>query len=255
LSVANATELFDLSGQVAVVTGGSRGLGAEMVRAFARHGADVVIASRKFDNCEGLAAEIAEQTGRAALPYELHAGRWTEAQPFVDAVYERFGRCDVLVNNAGMSPLYERLADVTEAMFDSVVNLCFKGPFRLAVLFGERMQAAGGGSIINVSSTGSLRPPANAIPYAGAKAALNAVTEGLASALGPDVRVNTLMPGAMRTDVSKAWDMDAAEADAKRIALQRIGEPSEIVGAALLLASAASSYISGATVRVDGGIP
>jgi NAD(P)-dependent dehydrogenase (short-subunit alcohol dehydrogenase family) len=253
--VSHPADLFDLSGRVAVVTGGSRGLGAAMVRAFADHGADVVIASRKYDNCAALATEITRATGRAALPYQLHAGRWGEAEPFVDAVYERFGRCDVLVNNAGMSPLYERLTDVSEAMFDSVVNLCFKGPFRLAVLFGERMRAAGGGSIINVSSTGSLRPPPDAIPYAGAKAALNTITEGLAIALGPEVRVNTLMPGSMRTDVSKAWNIDSAEADAKRIALQRIGEPSEIVGAALLLASPASSYMSGATVRVDGGIP
>jgi NAD(P)-dependent dehydrogenase (short-subunit alcohol dehydrogenase family) len=253
--VPHPTELFDLGGRVAVVTGGSRGLGAEMVRAFAHQGADVVIASRKYDNCVALATEIERATGRVALPYCLHAGRWDEAAPFVDAVYERFGRCDVLVNNAGMSPLYERLTDVTEAMFDSVVNLCFKGPFRLAVLFGERMRAAGGGSIINVSSTGSLRPPPEAIPYAGAKAALNAMTEGLAAALGPQVRVNTLMPGAMRTDVSRAWDMGAASADAQRIALRRIGEPSEIVGAALLLAASAASYISGATIRVDGGIP
>jgi NAD(P)-dependent dehydrogenase (short-subunit alcohol dehydrogenase family) len=247
--------MFDLEGRVAVVTGGSRGLGLEMVRAFAAAGADVVIASRKLDNCVAVAREIETTTGRAALPYQVHAGRWDEAEPFVDAVYQRFGRCDVLVNNAGMSPTYERLTDVTDAMFDSVVNLCFKGPFRLAVLFGERMRAAGRGSIINVSSTGSLRPPPEAVPYSGAKAALNAITEGLAAALGPDVRVNTLMPGAMRTDVSKAWDMDAAEANAQRVALQRIGEPAEIVGAALLLASPAASYMSGATVRVDGGIP
>jgi NAD(P)-dependent dehydrogenase (short-subunit alcohol dehydrogenase family) len=248
-------DLFDLSGQVAVVTGGSRGLGAEMVRAFAAAGADVVIASRKLDNCEALAAEIENGTGRRALAYQLHAGRWAEAEPFVEAVYERFGRCDVLVNNAGMSPVYDSLSDVTERMFDAVVNLCFKGPFRLAVLFGERMRAAGHGSIINVSSTGSLRPPPQAIPYAGAKAALNAITEGLAAALGPEVRVNTLMPGSMRTDISKAWDLAAEEANAERIALGRIGEPAEIVGAALLLASRASSYLSGATVRVDGGIP
>jgi len=248
-------DLFDLTDQVAVVTGGSRGLGAEMVRAFAALGADVVIASRKLDNCAVLAAEIEKSTGRRALPYQLHAGRWAEAEPFVEAVYEQLGRCDVLVNNAGMSPVYDRLSDVTERMFDAVVNLCFKGPFRLAVLFGERMRAAGGGSIINVSSTGSLRPPPQAIPYAGAKAALNAITEGLAAALGPEVRVNTLMPGSMRTDISMAWDLAAEEASAERIAMGRIGEPAEIVGAAVLLASRASSYLSGATVRVDGGIP
>jgi NAD(P)-dependent dehydrogenase (short-subunit alcohol dehydrogenase family) len=253
--VATPDGLFDLSGQVAVVTGGSRGLGEQMVRAFADAGAEVVIASRKVENCRAVAADIERSTGRRAMPYQLHAGRWGQAEPFVEAVYGEFGRCDVLVNNAGMSPPYSRIADVTEAMFDSVVNLCFKGPFRLAVLFGERMRAAGGGSIINVSSTGSLRPPPDAIPYAGAKAALNAMTEGLAMVYGPEVRVNTLMPGSMRTDVSKAWDMEAAEAGAKRIALQRIGEPPEIVGAALFLASQAASYVSGSVVRVDGGIP
>jgi NAD(P)-dependent dehydrogenase (short-subunit alcohol dehydrogenase family) len=214
-----------------------------------------VIASRKLETCEAVAADIERTTGRRAMPYQLHAGRWDQAEPFADAVYATFGKCDVLVNNAGMSPLYDHIADVTEAMFDSVVNLCFKGPFRLAVLFGERMRAAGRGSIINVSSTGSLRPPPQAVPYAGAKAALNAMTEGLAMVYGPEVRVNTLMPGSMRTDVSKAWDMQVAETDAKRIALQRIGEPPEIVGAALLLASEAGSYLSGGIVRVDGGIP
>ncbi|WP_375482501.1 SDR family NAD(P)-dependent oxidoreductase [uncultured Jatrophihabitans sp.] len=247
--------LFSLQDQVAVVTGGSRGLGEQMARAFAEAGAHVVIASRKLDRCAEVAADIERTTGRRALAYGLHAGRWDEAEPFVETVYDEFGRCDVLVNNAGMSPLYDRIGDVTEAMFDSVVNLCFKGPFRLAVLFAERMRAAGRGSVINVSSTGSLRPPTGAVPYAGAKAALNAVTEGLAMLYGPEVRVNTLMPGSMRTDVSKAWDMPAAEAAAEAIALRRIGEPPEIVGAALLLASSASSYISGSIVRVDGGIP
>jgi NAD(P)-dependent dehydrogenase (short-subunit alcohol dehydrogenase family) len=253
--VATPNELFDLSGRVAVVTGGSRGLGQQMVRAFADAGAEVVIASRKIANCRAVAADVERSTGRRAMPYQLHAGRWEQAEPFAEAIYGEFGRCDVFVNNAGMSPRYDRIADVTEDMFDSVVNLCFKGPFRLAVVFGERMRAAGGGSIINVSSTGSLRPPPEAVPYACAKAALNAMTEGLAMVYGPQVRVNTLMPGSMRTDISRAWDMEAAEAGVKRIALQRIGEPAEIVGAALLLASRAASYVSGSVVRVDGGIP
>ena len=117
------------------------------------------------------------------------------------------------------------------------------------------MRSAGHGSIINVSSTGSLRPPPQAIPYAGAKAALNAMTEGFAQAYGPLVRVNTLMSGTMFTDVSKSWDMESFNVSIKRIALQRGGQPPEIVGAALYLASDASSYTTGATIRVDGGIP
>jgi NAD(P)-dependent dehydrogenase (short-subunit alcohol dehydrogenase family) len=250
-----ADELFDLTDRVVVVTGGSRGLGREIAFACARLGADVVIASRKLDACVATAEEITASTGRAAMPYGLHVGRWDELDPFVDAVYDRFGRVDVLVNNAGMSPLYDKLSDVNEKMFDSVVNLNFKGPFRLAVLIGERMVAAGRGSIINVSSSGSIRSRHAIVPYAGAKAALNSMSEGLAESFGPSVRVNTLMSGTMFTDVSKAWDMPAFNEEIKGIALQRGGQPAEIVGAAVYLASDASSYTTGATIRVDGGIP
>jgi NAD(P)-dependent dehydrogenase (short-subunit alcohol dehydrogenase family) len=250
-----ADQLFDLTGKVVVVTGGSRGLGRQIATAVARQGANVVIASRKLENCEEVAREIEDETGRETMAYAVHVGRWDELEPFASAVYDRFGRVDVLFNNAGMSPLYDKLTDVTEKLFDSVVNLNFKGPFRLAALIGERMQAAGGGSIINVSSSGSIRPKGTIIPYAGAKAALNAMTEGLAEALGPQVRVNTLMPGTFQTDVSKAWDLGAVTEDRKRqTALQRVGQPPEIIGAALFLASDASSYTSGTIIRVDGGM-
>jgi NAD(P)-dependent dehydrogenase (short-subunit alcohol dehydrogenase family) len=253
--VSYVEELFDLTGRVVIITGGSRGLGREMAFGCAYAGADVVIASRKLDVCEQTAAEIEKVTGRRAMPYGLHVGRWDQIEPFVDAVYARFGPVDVLINNAGMSPLYDTLSGVSEQLFDSVVNLNFKGPFRLSALVGERMVAAGRGSIINVSSSGSIRPSGSIIPYAGAKAALNAMTEGFAQAYGPLVRVNTLMSGTMFTDVSKSWDLDSFNVTIKNIALQRGGEPSEIVGAALYLASDASSYTTGATIRVDGGIP
>lgn len=248
-------ELFDLTDRVVLVTGGSRGLGREMAFAAARCGADVIIASRKFDACAATAEEITAVTGRAAMAYQVHVGRWDELDGLVHAAYDRFGKVDVLINNAGMSPLYESLSSVTEKLFDSVVNLNLKGPFRLSALVGERMVAAGGGSIINVSSTGSLRPGPHELPYAAAKAGLNALTEGLALAYGPTVRVNTLMPGPFLTDVSKAWDIEATTAGAQRFALKRLGQPAEIIGAALFLASDASSYTSGSIVRVDGGIP
>lgn len=250
-----ADQLFDLRDRVVLVTGGSRGLGREMVLACARMGADVVIASRNLRTCEAVAEEVEKTTGRAALPHAVHVGRWDELPGLVEAVYERFGRLDVLINNAGMSPLYESLTEVPEQLFDAVVNLNLKGPFRLSALVGERMVAAGGGSIINVSSTGSLRSVEGIIPYAAAKAGLNSLTDGFAQALGPSVRVNTLMSGTMFTDVSKAWDMESFDRNIKRIALERGGEPREIVGAALYLASDASSYTTGATIRVDGGIP
>jgi len=248
-------ELFDLTDRVVLVTGGSRGLGREMAFAAAHCGADVVIASRKYDACAATAEEITAATGRAALPYAVHVGRWDQLDGLVDAAYDRFGKVDVLINNAGMSPLYESLSSVTEKLFDAVVNLNLKGPFRLSALIGERMVAAGGGSIINVSSTGSLRPGPHELPYAAAKAGLNALTEGLALAYGPTVRVNTLMPGPFLTDVSKAWDIEATTAGAQRFALKRLGQPAEIIGAALFLASDASSYTSGSIIRVDGGIP
>ena len=250
-----ADQVFDLTGKVVVVTGGSRGLGRQIATAVARQGADVVIASRKLPACEDAANEIKNETGRETMASAVPVGRWDELEPFVDAVYDRFGRVDVLFNNAGMSPVYDKLTDVTEKLFDSVVNLNFKGPFRLAALIGERMYAAGGGSIVNVSSSGSIRPKGKIIPYAGAKAALNAMSEGLAEGLGPRVRVNTLMPGTFQTDVSKAWDFDAVAEDRKQYtALQRVGQPPEIIGAALFLASDASSYTSGTIIRVDGGM-
>jgi NAD(P)-dependent dehydrogenase (short-subunit alcohol dehydrogenase family) len=251
-----ADKVFDLTGKVVVVTGGSRGLGREIATAVARQGADVVIASRKLENCEQAAKEIKKETGRQTMAYGVHVGRWDELEPFVDAVYDRFGRVDVLFNNAGMSPVYDRLTDVTEKLFDSVVNVNFKGPFRLAALIGERMYAAGAGSIVNVSSSGSIRPFGQIVPYAGAKAALNAMSAGLAQGLGPAVRVNTLMPGTFMTDISRAWDLDAVSEDRKKsTALRRIGKPAEIIGAALYLASDASSYTTGSIIRVDGGMP
>ncbi|OHV03752.1 SDR family NAD(P)-dependent oxidoreductase [Mycobacterium talmoniae] len=249
-----ADALFDLTDRVVLVTGGSRGLGREMAFGAARCGADVVIASRKLDACEATAAQIAAETGRTAMPYAVHVGRWDQLDGLVDAVYQRFGRVDVLVNNAGMSPVYDKQTDVTERLFDAVVNLNLKGPFRLSALIGERMVAAGRGSIINVSTHGSLRPHPSFIPYAASKAGLNAMTEALAQAFGPRVRVNTLMPGPFLTDISKAWNFGDANPFAQH-ALQRAGEAHEIVGAALFLMSDASSFTTGSIVRADGGIP
>jgi NAD(P)-dependent dehydrogenase (short-subunit alcohol dehydrogenase family) len=159
-----------------------------------------------------------------------------------------------LVNNAGMSPLYPSLTAVSEDLFDKVVGVNFKGPFRLSAILGERMAAGAGGSIINVSSIAAVQPTPTELVYAGAKAALNAMTIGLARAFGPSVRCNVIMPGAFMTDISKAWDLDAFEEIARRsIPLGRGGEPDEIVGAALYLASDASSYTTGSVIKIDGG--
>ncbi|HIF98903.1 MAG TPA: glucose 1-dehydrogenase [Myxococcales bacterium] len=246
--------LFGLEGRVAVVTGGSRGLGREMVLAFARHGADVVIASRKLDACEALAEIVRQETGREAMAFACHVGEWAQCEELVDAVYGRFKRMDVLVNNAGMSPLYPSLPEISEALWDKVIGVNLKGPFRLSALAATRMVAGGGGSVINISSIAAVQPTPVELPYGAAKAGLNALTVGLARAFAPAVRVNCIMPGPFLTDISKAWDLDAFAETARRgIPLQRGGEAREIVGAALYLASDASSYTTGAVIKVDGG--
>lgn len=252
MSPRTASELFDLSGKVAVVTGGSRGLGREMVLAFATHGADVVIASRKVANCESVADEV-RGLGRRALAVGYHAASWSDADALADAAYNEFGRVDVLVNNAGMSPLYPSLTDVSEELFDKVIGVNLKGPFRLSANIGTRMVADGGGSIINVSSVASHRPSPTEAPYAAAKAGINSLTKSLAAAFGPTVRVNCIVPGPFLTDISKAWDMNTFSEHAKTAyALGRGGEPGEIVGAALYFASDASSYTTGALLDIDG---
>jgi NAD(P)-dependent dehydrogenase (short-subunit alcohol dehydrogenase family) len=242
---------FDLSGKVALVTGGSRGLGYQMVRAFAEHGADVIVASRKLDRCQDVADEV-QALGRRALAVSVHAARWDSLDELIEAAYGSFGRVDILVNNAGMSPPMAS-HEVTEQLFDSVVGLNFKGPFRLASQIANRMRDGEGGSIINVSSSGALQPLPGVVPYGSAKAALNAMTRSLAAEYGPNVRVNTLSPGPFLTDIAKAWTEEARTRVPS--ASGRPGRPEEIVTAALFLASPASSFVTGSTVRVDGGLP
>lgn len=241
-----------LSGKIALVTGGSRGMGRQMVLAFAAAGADVIISSRKREACEEVAAEV-RALGRRAEVIAAHAGDWGQMEALAERGWNAFGRIDILVNNAGMSPVEPQSVTTTEALFDKVISVNFKGPFRLAALIGTRMRDEGvEGSIINVSSLGAVSPQPGIIPYAGAKAALNAMTVGLARELAPTVRVNTISPGQFATDIAKHWtDTEAMKAN---IPMQRFGEPEEIVGTALYLASSASSYTTGANIAVGGGI-
>jgi NAD(P)-dependent dehydrogenase (short-subunit alcohol dehydrogenase family) len=244
-----SADLFDLTGKIALITGGSRGLGLQMVQAFAARGADVIIVSRKLDACEA-AADMVRAVGRRAMAISAHMGRWDEIDRMVERAYAEFGRIDILVNNAGMSPA-QPSHEVSEALFDSVLNLNFKGPFRLAAQIAQRMRDGDGGVIINVSSSGALMPLPAVVPYSGAKAALNAMTVSFAREYGPKVRVNTLSAGPFLTDIAKAWTPQARES--ANNALGRPGRPEEVVTTALYLASPASSFTTGAIVRVDGG--
>jgi NAD(P)-dependent dehydrogenase (short-subunit alcohol dehydrogenase family) len=244
-----SADLFDLTGKVALVTGGSRGLGLQMVRAFAEHGADIIVASRKLDMCEAAANEV-RALGRRALAVSAHVGKWDEIDRLVATAYAAFGRVDILVNNAGMSPR-EPSHDVSESLFDSIMNLNFKGPFRLASQIAKRMSDGDGGVIINVSSSGALMPLPQIVPYSCSKAALNAMTVSFAHEYAPKVRVNTLSAGPFLTDIAKAWSPEAREKAGN--ALGRPGRLEEVVTTALYLASPASSYTTGALLRVDGG--
>ncbi len=246
---------FSLEGKVALVTGGSRGMGREMVLAFAQAGADVIIASRRVESCEQLATEVTETTGRAALAVACHVADWDQIDNLVAVSYERFGKVDVLVNNAGMSPLYDKLSDVTRDLYNKVLDVNLAGPFRLTALVGERMQEGSGGSIINISSGGAVRPAKHIIPYAAAKAGLNAMTIGFAHSFGPTVRVNCIQSGPVLTDIAKAWPDEMIEKGPERFALGRFGLPQEVVGAALYFASDASSFTTGSILAMDGGMP
>jgi NAD(P)-dependent dehydrogenase (short-subunit alcohol dehydrogenase family) len=245
---------FDLTDRVAVVTGGSRGIGRAVAEGLASAGADVVIASRKLDACERAAAEVADATGRRVIPVRCHVGEWADCDALAEAVYSEFGRCDVLVNNAGMSPLYDDLVSVSQELYDKVHAVNARGPFRLASLVGARMAAGDGGSIINVSTAGSLRPTAVELPYAMAKAGLNALTLGLAGTWAPKVRANLVLPGAFETDITLAWPAGFKDQAAALNPMGRIGVPDDLVGLCVFLASDAASYINGAQILVDGGL-
>ncbi len=244
-------DYFDVSGKVVLITGATRGIGYALAKGFAEQGADLVIASRKLAACEAIASEI-KAMGRRALPYECHVGRWNALDGLVQAAYEEFGKVDVLINNAGMSPVADSSLSTGEDLIDKVLNVNFKGPFRLTALIGDRMKRAGKGSIINITSTAAVRPLPEFAPYAAAKAGLNVLTRAHAHEYGPTVRVNAIMCGPFWTDASKSWREEADRTSDS--AVHRIGRPIEAISTALYLASDASSFTTGAVIELSGGI-
>ena len=245
--------MTDLAGRIALITGGSRGIGRAIAQDLAEAGADVVIASRKVDACELAAAEISASTGRRALAVGCHVGRWDDLGALVDRVYGELGRCDILVNNAGMSPTYSDLASVGEDLYDKVHAVNARGPFRLGSLIGPRMAAGDGGSIINISSVASLRPTAGELPYAMAKASLNALSLALAAAWAPKVRSNLVLPGPFDTEIAQAWPPEVRAALTEENPMGRLGLPSDVAGVCTFLAGSGSAYVNGAQILVDGG--
>jgi len=241
----------DMTDKVVLITGGSRGLGLAMARGFAENGAHVIISSRKQEVCEAAAEEIRAQGG-SVLALPCHVGDWSALEGLLEKALAWRGRIDVLVNNAGISPVAPSSAEMTEELFDKIIAVNFKGPFRLSALVGEQMKRQGGGSIINITSTGAIRPEPAYNVYAAAKGALNIMTRSQAMEYGPTVRVNAIMAGPFWTDIAKSW-REQADRDSPS-AVGRIGRPQEIVSTAFYLASPASSYTTGAVIQLDGGL-
>ena len=246
--------LFDLSGKIALVTGGSRGLGYQMVKAFAERGADCVIASRKLDNCEAVAEKV-RSLGRRALAVQVHAAKWDSIDALIETVYAEFGRIDILVNNAGMSPAMPS-HEVTEQLFDSVLGLNFKGPFRLASQVAKRMADGDGGVIINVTSGAGTRGSPYTGPYAAAKAGLINLTQTLALELAErGIRVNAVSPGPVVTEafLEVLGVENRLDELTRTIPLGRTGTPDDIAAMVLFLCSPAASWITGEHHLVAGG--
>lgn len=246
------TNSFDLTGRTALITGATRGIGRSIADRLAAAGANIIVTSRKAEACEKTAAAIAA-TGRRAYALPANVNRWSECDDLVGRAYAAAGRIDILVNNAGSSLRYDSVESISEELFDKTIALNLKGPFRLSALIGSRMVADGGGSIVNISTISAQIGAGHAMVYAAAKAGLNNLTRSFAHTLAPTVRVNAIMPGAIETDVMKAWPQSERDFASATAVLGRIGTPDEVSGAVLYLASDAASFTTGQVLAVDGG--
>jgi NAD(P)-dependent dehydrogenase (short-subunit alcohol dehydrogenase family) len=248
--------LFDLDGQVAIVTGASKGIGRAIAQRLAQHGAKVVVSSRKQEGCDEVVAAITAQGGEA-FTKTCNIGRKEELQALVDATLERYGRIDTLVCNAAVNPHFGPSITLSDDAWDRVMDYNVRSNFWLSNMVLPGMAARGGGSIIIVSSIGGLRGSTSLGVYAISKAADMQLARNLACEWGPkNIRINCIAPGLIRTDFARAlWENPALEK--KRSAatpLKRIGEPDEIAGAAVFLASPAGSFMTGQTMVIDGGV-
>jgi NAD(P)-dependent dehydrogenase (short-subunit alcohol dehydrogenase family) len=252
---------FSLEGKVAMVTGGSKGIGRMAAIGFAKAGADVIIVSRKMDELEKVAEEI-EKTGQRALPVAAHIGRISEIAQVVEKSMAKFGKIDILVNNAATSPAYTSILEAQERLWDTVMNLNLKGVYFLVQSVAKIMKEQGGGSIINVSSIDSMKPQNQVGIYSISKAGINMLTKSAALELAPyNIRVNAIAPGAVRTRLLEALfahlPEEQMESEIRRLGesmpLKRVALPDDMVGAMIYLASPAAAYTTGEVIVVDGG--
>lgn len=250
------SSMFDLSGKVAIVTGASRGIGEAVALTFARFGARLVLASRKLEALETVKHKI-DAEGGEAICIPAHVGKREALTGLIEKTVEEFGKIDVLVNNAGIVPATGQPEDADEELWNKTMDVNLKGSFFLANAAAEVMRENGSGSIINVSTYATRRPTPGLGVYIMSKAAVDMMTKVLAQAwTGAGIRVNGIAPGLIRTSITKTlWENEGSrEAIESKIPSGRIGEPDDITGAAVFLASDASRYVSGETILVDGGL-
>ncbi len=251
------TELFDLTGKVALLTGASKGMGAAMAEALAEHGARVMISSRKLDQCEAAASAINDTCGEArAHAFACNAGYKDQLRALVDETHDKLGPIDVLIGNAGVNPFYGLMSEIPDEAYDKIMSTNVKANHWLAQMVAPDMVAKGNGSIMVTSSTGAFSPSLTLGTYDISKLAVIGLIRNLAAEFGPQgVRVNAICPGLIRTAFAQAlWDNPAAEQRANTlIPLRRLGEADDLKGLAVVLASDSSSYITGQALTVCGG--
>jgi len=252
---------FSLNGKVAIVSGGGRGIGKAIAQGFAKAGARVAITSRKVNDLDATAAEI-KAFGGEAFPVPAHLGKMEEINRMVGAVMDKFGRIDILVNNAGTAPALASVLDSEERLWEAVINLNMKGLYFTSQAVARIMKKQGGGKIINIASVDGFKPEPGVSIYSISKAGVRMVTKAFAMELAPfNIQVNTIAPGPIDTKMLNSHWVNLPPEEAKKqkalmaemTAMGRIGEPEEIAGAAVYLASAASSYTTGAEIVIDGG--
>jgi len=251
-------ELFDLTGKVAVVTGSTKGIGRAMVEGLAAAGASVVVSSRKQDLCDAVADEIVAATGADAFPLACHVGDWDAIPSFVSAVNDRFGRIDVLVNNAGISPARVTPTDMTLEYWRKVFAVNLEGPLRMAQQVAPIMRDGGGGSIVNIGTMAAYGPGPAICAYGASKAGLLNLTKAMAMDWARwNIRVNLLSPGPFTSEMllgAAKTDPGYLDMVAGGTYLKRVADPAEIVGPVLYLASDASSFVTGDDISVSGGM-
>ncbi len=247
---------FSMKGRNAVVTGATRGIGLAIARGFLESGATVTLCGRKQEGLDTALTDLSDHAS-SVLGVAAHVGKVDDVERLIAAAEERFGPVNTLVNNAGTNPYYGPIAESEDWAWDKTMDVNLRGPYLLSRRVGVRMMAAGGGSIVNISSVAGLEAASGQGIYSVTKAGLIMLTKVLAREMGAaGVRVNCICPGVIRTQLSRAlWDDEkTAKAWISRKALGRVGEVEELIGAAIYFASEASSFTTGAVLQVDGGM-